>query len=89
MRRNRDDLSDEQCAALDEALRILAPVFPGEVVRLYCPKIPPEFRRRRLLKIHEGIAAGLPSNEIATRADCSESYVFKVRRDSRRAAAAA
>lgn len=77
-RRRGTDLTPEQQAAVDEARRLLQPLFPGEVVRLYIPKVPPAVRQQRLQKVLTGLAANHSHADIARRAGCSTRYVRRM-----------
>jgi DNA invertase Pin-like site-specific DNA recombinase len=81
MRSSRWDASTPaERAALEAALQLLAPHFPGEVVRLYVPKISAEQRQRQRETIACGLGQGLPATEIARLAGCSASWVRRVAR---------
>lgn len=73
------ELTDQQRQAIDHARRLLAPHFPGETVRLYCPQQAIEAKLERESRIREALCAGLAPAEISRREGVSRRTVYALR----------
>jgi DNA invertase Pin-like site-specific DNA recombinase len=72
------ELTEQQREAIDQARRLLAPHFPGETLRLYCPRQAVEYRERLHRQVAELLAANVAQREISRRVGISVGTVASI-----------